>query len=232
MQFSHVTNELAVGDASVRYLYYPRAAKHIATDVPNAKLIAVLREPVSRLYSHYCMNKQFNLEPLELRDAIDAEQQRIDKQWGWDWHYTNIGKYAQQLKVYLKLFPAEQIKIVLYDDFVAQPASVMRDIYQFLDVDDTFVADTSKRGKVPYWPANHTLDRWLTGRSAVRLFLNRRSLRWAAHPVINLLNEWNHRPVPKLTNDDKNQLSRFFKESNQELEELLGRALPWLQHKS
>ena len=71
--FQGRTDQKAVGEASVRYLYVPEAAARIHERLPEVRLIAVLREPVSRLYSHYWMNRQFQLEDLELEDAIAAE---------------------------------------------------------------------------------------------------------------------------------------------------------------
>jgi hypothetical protein len=226
-QFSHANTEQVLGDASVRYLYYPDAPIRIEQKVKNAKFIAILREPVSRLYSHYCMNKQFHLEPLGLYDAIDAEKERIAAKWGWDWHYTEIGLYSAQLARYYKRFSDQQIKVYLYDDFVDNPQKVMTEICQFLEVDSNFIADMSKRGKVPYWSKNAALDKWLTRKSMSRSIVQRAMTIRLSKKLFANMQKRNGFPVPKLSQSDKQALSLHFQSEVESLGDLLGRKIPW-----
>ncbi|MBD1390549.1 sulfotransferase [Neiella sp. HB171785] len=226
-QFVHCQNDKVIGDASVRHLYYPEAAKRIAKRVPNAKLVAVLREPVSRLYSHYCMNKQYDLEPLSLEEALAAEPERMAKGWGWDWHYANVGMYGAQLSTYLQHFEREQMMFVLYDDYLADQHKIISDICRFLDVDDRFEANTSSRGKVPYWPRHHSFDRWLHGKTPFRKALKRRPVGWLVEPGLNALDRMNRQAVPKLAESVAANISHHFKEDVMLLEEILGRKVPW-----
>ncbi|MEO0531457.1 MAG: sulfotransferase, partial [Planctomycetota bacterium] len=98
--FKPATTGQQTGDASVRYLYEPSAAERIANHAPNAKAIAILREPVARMYSHYHMNVRNGFEPLTFEDALQAEDERVTSGWGWDWHYRRVGRYAKQLDRY------------------------------------------------------------------------------------------------------------------------------------
>lgn len=225
--FHGVKNEKAVGEASVRYIYYPESAGRIRQAVPNARLVAVLREPVSRLYSHYCMNVQYQLEPLGLLDAVAAEPERRAANWGWDWHYVNMGLYARQLRHYFQTFDREQIKVFLYDDFVARPREVYADICRHIGVDPGFVPDMSQRGKVPYWPKHRGLDRWLHWPHQIRPGVGRFIPRWLPRSVVSRLEEWNSAPIPKLDKETQRQLAPNFHQDARELEELLGRKIPW-----
>lgn len=225
--FDGVGSEWAVGEASVRYLYYPEAPGRIHALLPDARLVAVLREPVSRLYSHYCMNVQYQLEPLDLQAAIEAEPSRREAAWGWDWHYVAIGRYAEQLDRYFALFDREQIKVVLYDDFVARPLDVFREICRHIGVDDGFVPDMSERGKVAYRARNLTLDRWLHWPNPLRASLERHFPRRLVSGAIGRLERWNSAPVPRLDRGLRTDLSRLFHEDVGHLEELLGRRIPW-----
>lgn len=225
--FNGVTDQKAVGEASVRYLYYQEAAPRIRETLPDVRMVAILREPVSRLYSHYCMMKQFQLEPLELMEAIAAEPARIADHWGWDWHYAAVGRYAEQLKRYYNLFDRNQLKVILYDDFVAKPRDVYREICEHIGIDGSIVPDMSGRGKVAYRPKNLTVDRWLQWpnptRERIRMLLPREVYRKG----IYLIRKLNRARVPKLDAASREELARLFVDDNRQLEELLGRKIPW-----
>jgi hypothetical protein len=217
----------AVGEASVRYLYYPEAAERIHQTVPDARLVAILREPVSRLYSHYCMNVQHQLEPLPLLDAIAAEPARIAANWGWDWHYVTVSRYAPQVRRYLKLFPREQLKIFLYDEFVANPLGTFHEICRHLGIDDRFVPNMKDRGKVAHRPRWLALDRWLHWPSPTRHAVERVLPRRACRPLFRQLGHWNSLPVAPLDPRQRAELAPLFHDDLAELETLLDRKLPW-----
>jgi len=73
-------SELAVarGEVSPMYMYYPKTAGRIASDVPNAKLIAILRNPADRAFSAYVHMVRDGYEKLSFADALEAEKSRID----------------------------------------------------------------------------------------------------------------------------------------------------------
>ena len=227
-QFLHHNNEKILGDASVRYLYTPGTAENIHQVAPNVKMVAVLREPVSRLYSHFCMNKQYQLEPLNLLDAIEAEQERREQRWGWDWHYVNIGLYTEQLKHYFKLFDRQQLKVYLYDDFRENPIGVYQDVCKFLEIDDTFIPDMTKRSKQAYLAKNLMLDRWLhrknPSRDALKKILPIRT--WES--MNKTIEQWNSKPIPKISSMEQTTLKPLFKTDIQNLEDLLNRKTGWL----
>jgi hypothetical protein len=227
--FKRQPKHKAVGEASVRYLYFPDAPHRIKETIPDVRLIVILREPVSRLYSHYCMNVQYQLEPLSLPEAIQAEESRRAANWGWDWHYVNAGLYAQQLKRYFELFPREQIKVFLYDEFVEKPLAVFQEICRHIGVDDQFVPDMSERGMVSRRPRNLTLARLLYWPVDARSGWER----LIRHPqrlpgiLLSLVERWNSQPIPRLDAALRDNLSASFREDVKELEELLGRKVPW-----
>ena len=92
------------------YLYQQCSPGAIRKLIPNAKLIAILRDPAERAYSHFCHNRRDGHEPLaDFAAALDAEEKRIAKGWWSKYHYRNHGYYARQLRRYLEFFPREQI---------------------------------------------------------------------------------------------------------------------------
>jgi hypothetical protein len=230
-QFEHWQGEPVIGDASVRYLYLKAAAQRIKDRVPQAKMVAVLREPVSRLYSHYCMNRQYQIEPLSLMDAIDAEPQRIKEDWGWDWHYVNIGLYTEQIHRFYSLFDRQQLKIFLYDDFVRDPGSVVKEICEFVGVDASFKPDMDKKGKVAYLPRNLAFDRFLNRDNWLRSAIES-PMSWKMKSKYkSVLMSLNSKPVPKIDPNLKKDLEKKFYHEVQNLEDLLGRKIPWYANK-
>jgi hypothetical protein len=225
-QFAAANGKRAIGEASVRYLYYEHCASRISAAMPDVKLIAILREPVSRLYSHYCMNVQYQLEPLSLRDAIAAEESRRAAQWGWDWHYVAVGRYAEQLKRYFAVFDRAQVKVFLYDELLQRPGETYQEVCRFLGIDDRFVPDMSDRGKVAARPRNRMLDRWLHWPNPVRARFQRQ-FPWLASAVLPRLVQLNSGPVPPLDKASRNELAPLFRDEVKELEDVLGRRVPW-----
>ncbi len=152
----------ARGEISPLYLYYPRAAERIHHYLPDAKMIAILRQPAERAYSQFLMMKREGLETLDFDEVLSAEEHRIANHWGTRWHYRRRGFYSLQLKPYLGLFKRAQIRIYLYDDYIANPLGLIQDIFRFVQVDDTFVPDMSTRHNESKIPRNNALNLYLT----------------------------------------------------------------------
>ena len=153
--FRDATSERAVGEASPVYLCSPRSAAKMQALIPDAKLIAILRHPVERAYSHYLHLIRDGVEPLtEFSQALAAEDARIRDNWEYRWRYRELGLYSSQIKRFLEHFDREQIRIYLYEEFDGEPQRVLQDIYRFLGVDDSVVVDTSVRYNASGVPRN------------------------------------------------------------------------------
>lgn len=138
--FQGVSNEIAVGEASPLYLYDPTAPKRIQRYIPDAKLIAILRNPSDRAYSSFLHLIRDGREPLKnFAQALQEEEVRISRNWEHIWHYKQLGFYYVQLNRYFNTFSKQQIRVYLFDDFITNPDSILKDIFQFLGVDDSFV---------------------------------------------------------------------------------------------
>jgi hypothetical protein len=221
----------AIGEASVRYLYTPGTAARIRACVPDARLVILLRDPVTRLYSHYCMNRQYGLEPLALLDAVAREDERVAARWGYDWHYTRVSRYSSQLLSYLAEFPREQVGIFLYEDFARNPVKLVQEICGFLEVDRRFVPDVSLRMKGAYRPRSHALDGWINppGREGRRRCAERFNLLPAPlrRRILGALNRLNRAPVAPLAAAERRELRSLFSDEIERTSELLGRRLGW-----
>lgn len=154
-QFRGVSSELAIGEAATMYLYSPTALARIRHHIPDAKLIAILRNPVDRAYSGFMHMVRDGRELLtDFAEALQQEEARMRNNWEHIWHYKHMGFYHGQLKRYFEVFDRDQIKVYLYEDLEANPVGVLQDIFRFLGVDDTFVPDTTLRHNISGVPKN------------------------------------------------------------------------------
>jgi hypothetical protein len=142
--FSEAAPRQRVGEATPTYLYSHTAAERIADLCPDARIIAILREPASFVRSlHLTFLRDRNEAELDLRRAIELEPARRA---GRDiprishrpqlLHYCEHVRYVDQLRRYAAHFPPEQMLLLIYDDFRADNEAIVREILRFLDVDD------------------------------------------------------------------------------------------------
>lgn len=214
----------AVGEASTLYLYYPGTAERIHSLVPKMKLVAMLRQPAERAYSHYLMLRSLGLEPLSFEDALAAERDRIAANWAPTWHYAATGRYFEQLSRYRRIFPESQIKVLLYDDFRARPQEVMREVFAFLGV-SAFSADTTTKHNATLVPKSG-----LAGAAGVMLRLAAPRIKSFIPPGLHrhsatLLKRFAMEKPDRMAPETFNELSALFDDDLSALQDLLGRDL-------
>lgn len=157
--FDGVTTERAIGEASPQYLWSTVAPGCIHSHVPDARLIAVLRNPVDRAYSAYLHLARIGEAPADFADALTQEDAHVRAGRAPLFRYREAGRYAEQLERYFALFDREQIAVHLYEDLSRDPASVVAATFRFLDVDDGFAPDTSLRYNPSGIPRLRTVQR-------------------------------------------------------------------------
>jgi hypothetical protein len=229
--FQGVTHERAIGEASPIYLYIPESSERIRHYLPETKLIAILRDPVERAYSNFLHLVRDGREPFtDFVQALQAEESRIHRNWGWGWHYLRKGFYYAQVKRYYDLFDQNQIRIYLYEDFNTSPASTLQDIFDFLDVDRNFVQpNISIRANVSAIPRNKALHNFL-GRpylikNILKPFLPARFRRHTASFI-----KKRNISKPKLPVEIRRQLIQSYREDILKLQDLIQHDLSkWLE---
>lgn len=170
--FSGARNEKAVGEASPLYLYSPKAPYRIERHVSDVKLIAILRNPVDRAYSHFLHDKLLGDENMnDFTEAIEMEEKREQMGWSPFWQYRKVGLYGEQLARYLSIFHREQIKIFLFEDLLLNPQRMFKDLFQFLGVDENFTVKAPSTRNVSGNPKNEKLHSFLTQPNLVSTIL-------------------------------------------------------------
>lgn len=170
--FSGVASQKAVGEASANYLYSDSAAARIKHYIPDAKMIVMLRNPVERAYSSFLYTIRDRREPLrDFAQALDQEDQRIAAHWEHIWHYAHMGFYGQQLQRYFDLFDKSRIRIYLNEEMKKDAPGLLKDVFGFLGVDDSFQPDTSVTYNEGGVPRHKLLNAMLTRPSAIKSML-------------------------------------------------------------
>lgn len=232
-QFDGVGSETAVGEASNLYLYNPGAAARIRHHLPDVKLIAILRHPADRAYSRFLHLVREGREPiLDFARALDEEEARVRDRWYPDFHYLRMGLYHEQLERYFAVFPRQRIKIYLQEDLRSDPIGTLRDVFRFLDVDDTFVPDTTVEYNVSGVPKSKALHLFLQEARKARPYVERLLPEKQRKRVLRVASGMHNRNLtkPRLSSEVRGRLIGGYREDTLKLQDLIQRDLSaWLR---
>jgi hypothetical protein len=224
--FAGVPENVLAGESTPFYLYNRDARRRIARDRPDAKLIAVLRDPVDRAYSNWMHLWMDGLEPRsDILEAVAKEQERIDDGWAPFWHYQGLGMYGRQLADLYGQFPSEQVLLLRYRDLVDSPAEALERVFGFLGVEPADVrripADNS-RVFVRDGARARTLGPVIRAGATVGQFLPPNIWRTASKPLIARLHKNGDPARPRLTPSQREALLQPHLPDIELLEEVTG----------
>ena len=141
--------------------------------------------------------------------------------------------YYQQLKPYLSRFGREQIKICLFEDLKTDPNGFLKEIFQFLGVDEKFVVDTSihhHKGGVPKNKLLYDLTTNLASNQTLLRRLTPKGLHKPLQKAFSGLKNRNLAKLPQLTPEIRKQLIELYCEDILKLQVLISRDLSkWLE---
>jgi hypothetical protein len=153
--YKRLGSDSKVFEASPLYIFNPLVPGRMADLIPQAKIIAILRNPTERAISHYFHETQRGYESLPIMEAFVAEEQRLKsameskdyKSYSFVHHsYKSRSRYAEQLERYFKHFPRQQILILTSDEFFRDQNKVIRRVIDFVATDLDFkVHDVTPR---------------------------------------------------------------------------------------
>jgi len=127
--------EKKTGEASPYYLFDPSAAAKINDDIPDVKLIVLLRNPIDRAYSAYNMNaRRADQEFPSFEQAIKNRDMSEEASQIYLWR----GLYAKHLKHWLRCFSRKQLLIIKAERFFREPKAELRRVYKFLELDESY----------------------------------------------------------------------------------------------
>lgn len=132
----------AIGEASVWYLYSKIAIENIYKFDNNAKIIAMLRNPIDLVYSKHSQlvhNCEEDEEDFEKAWYLQKERENGHKLPKYVVNpaflqYAQAGKLGEQVERLFTVFPREQVKLILFDDFRSSTRSIYENVLSFLGV--------------------------------------------------------------------------------------------------
>lgn len=135
------------GEASPYYIFHPLVPERIAASLPKVKLIALLRNPIDRAYSHYQHSVKFGFEKAPFdealrreRELLPAETAHLRSDPGYrsfahrHYSYVSRGLYAEQLERWLRFFTADQLLILKSEELFTEPERTFLRVVRFLEL--------------------------------------------------------------------------------------------------
>jgi len=149
------------GEVSNSYMYSQVAAEEIHKTIPDAKIIAILRHPADRMFSHYLNKLRDGQTAYSFTEAIEADQYFTPKGWGKSHLYYELGCYGEQLERFYKRFDPAQILVIDFDELQTDVHGFYKKVSAFLDV--KFEADAiPNRQNASAIPKSALLNRVIT----------------------------------------------------------------------
>lgn len=210
------------GEFSTSYLYSDVTAERIHKHYPDTKIIAILRNPITRALSQYgnAIKGGEIPESMPFTEYYTTEKSVLEQ-----------GLYAKQLAPYYKYFDSTQMLMLIYEDSKKDPEAFIKKIYTFLGVDTNFVPSMlhDESINVTRVPKNIALEKNMHYFSE---FLRRSGLDQLVHVVRrsglpDMVRRFNTKPVKREEKPafDRAELARHFREDATQLSTILGRDL-------
>lgn len=221
--FRDHVGETAIGEVTPMYLCDEVAPVRIRETLPDVRMVACLRHPVDRAYSHYWMARWKGHTDLEFEEVVQSREPR----------FIGRGRYGEQLAAYYDLFGPDQILVVIHEDVFDAPSRSLNKICNFLGVDDTFFQDQE-------WIfARENSSAALHSRIGGRLI--GKVAKWMRHrrvlrDVLDLIKragiaEWmkslnrQEHQYPPMSPDLRRELGKYYRSDILQTEELIGRRI-------
>ncbi|MEE9614105.1 MAG: sulfotransferase [Thermodesulfobacteriota bacterium] len=233
--FGGWNGERLTGDARVGNLYFPYVPERIHSVNPDARFILSLRNPIDRALSHWWMHYRRRRDALLFEDAVKKDYGRISKGLTMSTPeeieayekkvterledpyrlYIDAGYYAEQIERYLRFFPRERFKIILFEDLCADSEAVTTEACEFLGVDpgecEDFDYSMENTGKP------------LKRKRVFREFVKRFSMNAVKDVMSSGLEAF--RGKPRIEPETRKWLAEHYRPHNKRLEGIIGKKL-------
>lgn len=220
--FQNVKDEKAMGEGSTSYIGDPYSHQLIHQVVPDAKIIMILRDPVNLAYSRYMFRLGYG-KTYSFADAIkDALENRDDYRKGIT---VNAGYYSAQVKRYLDTFGQRQLKVLIFEEFVVNPQSIVKQVLEFLGVNAKLPETLELVHNTMTEPRGHLSTLLLQNeniRKFARKFIPENISEFTVRKILG-----EKIPKPKIPEKERLFLQKLYHDDVKKLETILNRKFPW-----
>jgi len=173
--YSGISNDIVCGDISPQYMFYDSVPKRIKETLPEVKLIAILRNPVDRAYSHYNMSVRRGQEKRNFIDAFNysveqnnqGQESIIESE-----SYYQFSNYKESLAKYCEYFSKDNILILFQEDLTSSPINTLNKIYQFINISEVFYPDNPKEKVHQSGVKKHPkIEQWLLNENVIKTLI-------------------------------------------------------------
>jgi len=227
--FRKVVEEKIIGEASPTYIYDPEAPKLIHKVSPKARILITLRDPVERANSAYLELKRNGIITSESFQQVLEKEMNNKKVRGKINRIFSEGLYYENIKRYLDIFGTDQVKIIFFEDLVKNTLKTMNEIVKYLGINYVFENPDFEIFN-PYGRSrNKLITKTLTDHQGFRKIL-RKIIPSSTREKINKA-MLVHDEKPKMDENDRKILIKFYTEDVLKVKKLLGKDLPWKNFK-
>jgi hypothetical protein len=235
--FAHPVEGVVQGESTPFYLWHRAAHRRIAENLPDVKLIAVVRDPIDRAYSNWMHLWSDGLEPVaDFGAAFALQDRRVADGWAPFWRYRDLGRYGAQLDHLHGYVDPERVLVLRYRSLVDDPAAAVDRACRFLGITpglvDSIPRDNSHPFVAPGWRP-HLLGPAVRAGAALGQFVPPRVWRRVSSPLVAQLagSADAHRPL--LAPEARERLIPHFAEDIAQLTEVTGESFDdWLSTES
>lgn len=224
--FSDAAASQITVDVSPSYLYHHQAATRVRAARPDARLIAVVRDPVEKSYSQYLHMVRAQRETLSFEAALEAEPTRIADAWSDMWRYTESSFYSRQLRAWAEVFGTEALLVLFSEDLSRRPDDTMRRVFDFLAVPPRPVARSTRRNAGGL-ARSKRIARFVEGPNRAKLVVRKIVPESIRGRIALRLLEANTGKKPELAAGTRRALENRFAPEAEELSRFVGVAPPW-----
>ena len=222
--FKNIKNEIVIGEASAGYLANREASLKIKKQIPDAKIIITLRDPVERTFSDYLNNlrtgnvKRTFEQDFENFLRNNKEQSHLKKS-------IPVSMFFEQVKNYLNIFGKENVKVLIFEETIKDTKKAIEDVLEFLGVQTQIPENFEKQYNAysePLGSFGTNIAKNKTISTIVKKIFPNKNRENILHTILNKKGK-----KPKMSEEIKIKLQNLFLEDVKKLEKLLERPLPW-----
>ena len=222
--FKNIKNEIVIGEASAGYLANREASLKIKKQIPDAKIIITLRDPVERTFSDYLNNlrtgnvKRTFEQDFENFLRNNKEQSHLKKS-------IPVSMFFEQVKNYLNIFGKENVKVLIFEETIKDTKKAIEDVLEFLGVQTQIPENFEKQYNAYSEPLGSFGTNIAKNKNIsiiVKKIFPNKNRENILHTILNKKGK-----KPKMSEEIKIKLQNLFLEDVKKLEKLLERPLPW-----
>ncbi len=217
------------------YLYLRSARRRITEELPDARFVVIVRDPVDRAYSNWMHLYVDGLEPeADFVAACQAEDERIRAGWAPFWHYRRMGRYGEQLADLFAHVERERVLVLRYFQLVSRPVETLDTVARFLGIEEGLIGTVppdNSRGFVRAGLRTEALSRAIRLGAAAGAYAPPQVWRRASRPLTRALQLGGPDRRPKLTPQQRGELLAGCTDDIAVLEDVLGQSFDdWRSH--